>query len=69
MSVMTKTEVLCKLEEMAEKAGTRTRLAKKLGVSNPYLSQVLNEKIELGPIILEQMGLERIVLYVEKGND
>ena len=53
----TKEEVLRRL---AEKQGSRTQtaLAEEIGISRPYLSDVLNGRRDPGPAILSFVGLE-----------
>lgn len=43
--------------------GTQKAAAEKLGVSQQYLSDVLNESREPGPLILAGLGIERVVTY------
>lgn len=43
--------------------GTQKTAAEKLGVSQQYLSDVLNEAREPGPLILAALGIERVVTY------
>jgi len=43
--------------------GTQKDAAEKLGVSQQYLSDVLNEAREPGPLILAGLGIERVVTY------
>lgn len=58
-----------KLSEWAKRLGSQRALAKELGVSEPYLSDVINGRRDPGPKILKALGLERIVDYrtVKKG--
>lgn len=43
--------------------GTQKAAAERLGVSQQYLSDVLNEAREPGPLILAGLGIERVVTY------
>ena len=58
-----------KLSEWAERLGSQRALAKELGVSEPYLSDVIRGRREPGPKLLKARGLERVVDYraVKKG--
>ncbi len=47
--------------------GTQKAAAEKLGVSQQYLSDVLNEAREPGPLILAGLGIERVVTYRTHG--
>ncbi len=49
------------LRHEVQKVGSIRKLAAKLGVSAPYLSDVLLGKREAGPKILEQYGLTKMV--------
>lgn len=48
--------------------GTQKAAAEKLGVSQQYLSDVLNEAREPGPLILSGLGIERVVIYRDMRN-
>ena len=43
--------------------GTQKAAAERMGVSQQYLSDVLNENREPGALILDALGLERVVSY------
>lgn len=58
-------EVRARLRRM--KTATFTELAAEIGVSRQYLSDVLAGRREAGPAILHSLGLERVVVYREKG--
>jgi len=48
-------------------AGSNQKVvAAEMGISNNYLSVVLRGKLEPGPKILDALGLEKRVSYVEK---
>ncbi len=42
---------------------TQTALAKELGIKKSYLSQILRGRVDAGPLVLEALGLERVVTY------
>jgi DNA-binding transcriptional regulator YdaS (Cro superfamily) len=50
----------------ANKLGSQKALAAKLGVSAPYLGDVLNGRKDPGEAILHPLGLERVVTYRRK---
>jgi helix-turn-helix protein len=60
---LTKGDLLKLLRRKADEAGEQQILAKELGVSPQYLSDVLNEKREPGDSILIPLGLHRVVVY------
>lgn len=43
--------------------GSQKAYAVKVGISESYLSDVLNERREISPRILKHLGLERVVNY------
>jgi hypothetical protein len=55
------------LEEVAN-WGTQTMVAKRIGVSTSYLSDVMLARREPGPKITEYFDLEAITLYRAKAN-
>lgn len=57
--------VLKRLREMAIAEGSQRALAIKLGVSAPYLSDVLAGRRDIGPTILKGLGMEREIQYRE----
>lgn len=46
--------------------GQQKAYAHELGVSPAYLNGVIKERIDPGPKLLDALGLERRVTYVEK---
>lgn len=59
--------IIRRLQVRANKLGGQKQLAKELGISPQYLSDVMTGKSEPGPAILEALGYERVVLYKESG--
>lgn len=55
--------IMHELQERLEKAGSQAALARELNVSQPYLSNVLAGRAEPGPLVLEAMGIEKVVTY------
>lgn len=60
---MTHEQLIDKLKDMAGKAGSQLTLAKQLGVSPSYLSDVLNGRREPGKAILCALDLQAITEY------
>lgn len=52
-----------KLRQWAERLGSQRALAKHLGVSEPYLSDVIHGRRDPGPKLLKALGLDRVVSY------
>lgn len=50
---LSKEEFLSLIREDVEQAGNQTAVANRIGVSQQYLSQVLNEKRSIGDAILK----------------
>jgi transcriptional regulator with XRE-family HTH domain len=48
-----------------ESGKTQAEVAKELGVSTPYLSDILKGKRDCGPKVLRALGLERVTVYRE----
>jgi predicted transcriptional regulator len=59
-------DVLAIIRRAADEAGTQVALAERLGVSQAYLSDVLNGRRDPGESILGPLGLERVVVYRRK---
>lgn len=56
-------DILSIIRKAAKQAGSQSALAKQLGVSEPYLSDVLNERRDPGESILTPLGYERVTVY------
>lgn len=57
-------EVRGQLTRLAEETGGVRALAKALGVSPSYVSDVLNGRRAPGPPFLAALGLKKVVVYV-----
>lgn len=67
MSMLTEEQARERLQERLDLAGGKqTALAKELGVSLPYLNDVLHSRRELAGKLLDALGLERVISYREK---
>lgn len=60
---MTRKELIQALRDRASES-SQAALAKWLGISQPYLSDVLNGRRAPGPKILRKMGLKRTEQYL-----
>ena len=56
-------ELYAELRRACAEAGGQKHWADRKGVSEQYLSDVLNARKEPGPLILEALGLRRVVSY------
>ena len=56
--------VIAMLRMLIVKEGSQAKLAKKLGVSSAYLSDVLKANRDPGPSILVPLGFESRTVYV-----
>lgn len=63
----TNEEVIQKLRDAAGWKGA-SKLAAKAGVSNAYLSAVMNGKANPGPKILAVIGLRAVIIQEDKNN-
>lgn len=54
------------LKRKAAEQGTQRQYAESLGVSEAYLSDVLNGRREPGQKLLDAVGFERVALYRRK---
>ena len=65
MKPMRKHDFLALLRRRVQDAGSQSALAKELGISDSYLSDVLTQRREPGEAMLTPMGIERVVVYRE----
>jgi transcriptional regulator with XRE-family HTH domain len=69
MSKFIKSDGIVKeLYEMVEREGNQKKLAEKLGISEQYLSDVLNGHSEPGESIYHALGYVRVVTYAKTGD-
>lgn len=68
MKDLSKHEVIRRLSAMVEEAGNQKELARVLGVSQAFLSDVLAGNREPTERILAPMGLAREIRYVPRGS-
>ena len=61
-------DAVSELRKRLDKAGTQTALAKELGISKPYLSDILKGKRDPGPKVLAQLGIRRVVTFERIGD-
>ena len=60
---MKHTTIPQKLRQWAKQRGSQRTLARELGVSEAYLSDVINGRRDPGRKLLKALGLERVVDY------
>ena len=51
------------------RAGSQKELAKQWGISQVYLSDIIHYRREPGKKVLAAMGLKRVSLYVDEGDE
>jgi len=59
--MLTKDEFMARLRRRV--AGNQERFAARVGVSQAYISQVINEKVSPSEKVCREMGYRRVVLY------
>jgi hypothetical protein len=64
--IITEAQVLARLKYAAKSFPSDSAFARELGVSQPFLSNVMMGKKKPGPTILDYLGLKRVVVYVYK---
>ena len=57
------TEVLKVLKHLVEIAGTQKEFAKTYGISEQYLSDILNGRRGISSRVANQVGFEKVTLY------
>lgn len=55
--------VLSMVRTGIEVVGSQKAYAKRVGLSESYLSDMLNKRRDISPRILKHLGLERVVYY------
>ena len=66
MNNRTENSVLLVLKKRCKKAGSQKNYAKKIGVSEQYLSEIIRGTRPLSDNFLERIGFEKVVFYKEK---
>ena len=56
-------EVLAVLRQEVEECGSQQEWARRAGVAQTYVSQVLKGKQRPGPTILDALGIEKVTQY------
>lgn len=57
--------LLERVREQAIAAGSLRKYASSIGISAPYLSDVMNRRRDPGPTICKALGYEAVILYRE----
>lgn len=65
---MKHSEIVTRLSEMVQEAGSQKAVADKLGISPSYLWELLRGTRTPGPRVLEALGLERSETTYRKAN-
>ena len=63
MSMLTRAEVKQRLRDACAKAGSQNKWAKRVGLSQTYVGNVLMGKIAPGPSLLKALGLKKVIMY------
>lgn len=58
--MFTEKEIAGLLRKLVKRMGSQTAVAKHYGITNSYLSDILNGRRKPARIILEQLGFERV---------
>lgn len=64
--MMTPNDVVSTLKAMVDAEGTQSAVAKKLGISPMYLSDLIRKRREPGEKVLKSLGLVRVIVYAER---
>lgn len=59
-------ELLSQLRAYCEEAGTQVEAAKQLGISNAYLSDILNKKRGISAEIASKLGFVKATVFYHK---
>lgn len=62
-------EVLARLQTAINSEGSQRAFAEKHGISLQYVNDVLRGRREPGKLILDALGIEKIVMYREKQDE
>ena len=62
-------EIVKKVQDAVEKAGTQTALARQLDIGNPYLSEICRGTRRPGPKVLRLFDMEAVTVYRKVGKD
>ena len=65
---MDETQLRVHLDNLADNAGSQRALAKELGISEAFLTDVLRYRRNPGEKLLKALGLRKIILYEESPN-
>lgn len=66
---MTADEFVQYLQRLVDQAGSQDALATRLGISLPYLNDILRRRRAPGPKVLEPLGFQRVVTYERRNHD
>jgi DNA-binding phage protein len=60
MQYLTREQMLAKLRDKAARCGGQSELARQLGVTRPYITMLLSDKIPGDSLVKKALGLERV---------
>lgn len=66
-SAFTEDEMIEKLNEARDKAGSMLSLAEEFEMNDQFLGRVAQGRDPVSPKIAEKLGFERLTVFVEKG--
>lgn len=66
-AAFTEDEMIEKLNEAKEQAGSMTALAEQFDMNDQFLGRVAQGRDPVSPKIAEKLGFERLTVFVEKG--
>lgn len=64
--MLTEQDVLTRLRDAVMREGSQKAFARRHGISEQYVSDVLRQRRELSEKILDTLQLERVVMYRER---
>lgn len=67
IEAFTEDEMIEKLNEAKERAGSMMALAEEFGMNDQFLGRVAQGRDPVSPKIAEKLGFERLTVFVEKG--
>lgn len=66
--MLTEDDIRARLRAAIDAARSQQTFARQHGISAQYINDVLNGRRKIGEKILDALGLERVVIYREKGD-
>lgn len=66
VEAFTEDEMIEKLNEAKERAGSMTALAEEFGMNDQFLGRVAQGRDPVSPKIAEKLGFERLTVFIKK---